>query len=108
LQIPLELASMSALNEQLAGHEEARDGRTAYNEVVAIIRQEIPDFLYREGVLEGVTKELRADERLTYVAITPRGAVSLLISGSGNTHDKPIVEGWWDEHLTSTLVTHLL
>src|SRR5205807_3422689 len=82
--------------------------RAAYDEVVAIIRQEIPDFLRLDGSLEAVTKELRSDERLTYVATTPKGAASILIGGPDNTRDRPHMEGLWDERLTSALVTHLL
>jgi CHAT domain-containing protein/tetratricopeptide (TPR) repeat protein len=107
-QVPLELAAMSVLYEQLAGYAEAREARTAYDEVVAIIRQEMPDFLRQDGVFEGATKDLRADERLAYVATTPTGAVSLLIGASGDGHDRFTMERLWDERLTSTLVTHLL
>ncbi len=74
----------------------------------ALIRRAIPDFLRQNSVLEAMTKELRADERFTYLATTPVGAVTLLVSRSDNTHGKPVVEGWWDERLTSTQVMHLL
>src|SRR5207249_4326905 len=71
-------------------------------------RQSLPDFLRPNDVLEAAAKELRADERLTYIAATPVGAVALLISGSATTEGKPIVEGWWDEQLTSTQIAQLL
>ncbi len=108
VQAPLEITAMSALNEQLAGYEEAREARAAHDEVVSLIRQAIPDFLRHNGVLKTAMKELRADERLAYVVSTPVGAVALLASSSGTTHGEPFVEGWWDERLTSRQVTQLL
>jgi CHAT domain-containing protein/tetratricopeptide (TPR) repeat protein len=103
-----ELVAIRAMNEQLAGYEEARSAHAAYDEVVALIRQEIPDFLRPGGLFEAAAKELTSDERLAYVATTPAGAVTLLIEGSGAASHQPVVKGWWDEHLTSTQVAKLL
>jgi CHAT domain-containing protein/tetratricopeptide (TPR) repeat protein len=108
IRAPLELAAMSALEEQLVGYEEARQVRASYDEVVALIRQSLPDFLHPNDGLEAAAKELRADERLTYVAATPVGAIALLISSSSTTQGGPLVERWWDEQLTSTQLTQLL
>lgn len=103
-----ELVAIRAMNMQLTGYQEARAARATYDEVVARIRQEIPDFLHPNAVFEAAVKELKSDERLTYVATTPVGAVTLLISGSDTPLCQPIVKGWWDEQLTSSQVTQLL
>ncbi|HLX39604.1 MAG TPA: CHAT domain-containing protein, partial [Ktedonobacteraceae bacterium] len=103
-----ELVAARVMNELLTDYEEARSVRAAYDEVVALIRQEIPDFLRQRELFESIVKELEPDERLTYVAATPVGAVTLLIEGSDTTPSRPIVSGWWDERLTSTQVRELL
>ncbi|MFL5666526.1 MAG: CHAT domain-containing protein [Ktedonobacteraceae bacterium] len=107
-QAPLELVAVRALNEKLTGYEEAREARAIYDEVVALIRQEIPDFLLQNGAFESAVKELKSDECLTYIATTPVGAVTVLISPSDAAHGNPRVSGWWDERLTSSQVTQLL
>lgn len=103
-----ELIALRAMDMQLADYEEARAARAAYDEVVARIRQEMPDFLYPGGVFEVAVKELKADECLTYVATTPAGAVTLLIRSSDAVPSQPVVKGWWDELLTSSQVAQLL
>lgn len=103
-----ERTALIVLNMQLADYEEARAARTAYDEVIALIRQEIPDFLHPGEIFEAIVKELKSDEYLTYVATTPVGAVALFMSGSDAAPRQPVVKGWWDEQLTSSQVAQLL
>ena len=93
---------------QLAGYEEAKEARKVYNLLVERIRETLPDFLKRDGVLDDAGKVLASDERLVYLASTPMGAAVLLVSGSRDNTAAPIVECWWDEQLTSTEVGQLL
>lgn len=103
-----EHTALTMLNMQLAGYEEARAARQAYDSIVSQIRSILPDFLKRDEVLEIVAQTLAPDERLAFVACTPFGAMTVLISRPAKGGGTPYLKNWWDEQLTSTEVARLL
>ena len=105
----MDSVGMAPLQAQLAGYEEAREARRAYDAVVAHIREILPDFLRQKESVESAVRELGSHERLVYVATTPVGATALLLGGaSAKSAGLPTTEVWRDEQLTNALVKQLL
>jgi hypothetical protein len=104
------LRSDAIIGDLQADGQEAMRAREKYNQVIAEIREVLPDFEYDRAMpparIFSIARDwLKSGESLAYLAHTPAGAVAVLVSAD-------IIGisalGWTDEQLTTELLRELL
>jgi hypothetical protein len=103
-----ESVGLYVLNRQLVGYEEAKAARDIYNEVLTRIRTKFPTFLESTSPLPNAVAALAPGEALVYIASSPAGAISVILSYSERKEGALAATAYLDTKLTQGLINQLV